>query len=335
MSSFTNFKKLSVTSLTGDFRKATAVVSATLPATTPADHVYVETTYAGINASDLNFTKGAYLKGVAPPFDCGFEGLGKVVQVGAGVAHIKVGSFVAFSHTGSFAEFLSVPAAACVPVPDDRPEMLVLPVSALTAAVAIGEEGRPKRGEVALVTAAAGGTGQMAVQLLKHHYGCKVIGTCSSADKVAFLKSIGCDEVINYKTESLDEKLTEYAPQGLDVVYECVGGDTFNTAVQHIALHGRIIVIGSISSYQDGSTAVAFKEPGGRPLPMFLLVRSASIHGFFLPHYRSVCPTYMKTLLEETASGRITLHIDKAKFVGVEAIADAVDHLYSGTRIVS
>lgn len=330
MSTPSNFKKLVVTKLSKDFRNSTEVQQGQLPDGVPEGKVRIAIKYAGVNASDLNFTNGSYFKNATLPFDCGFEAVGTIVKVGPGVESLREGDAVTVLQYGTFAEFLDAPAITCVPVPAEKPEYVALPVSALTAAVSIGELGRPKKGEVALVTAAAGGTGQIAVQILKHVYGCTVIGTCSSAEKTDFLKKIGCDHVINYKTEHLDNRLHELAPKGVNVVYECVGGQTFNDAVRHIAVHGRIIIIGSISSYKSGE-AVPFSHPSGSPLPTLLLVKSASLCGFFLPQFHHCIPQYTKELLSAMQAGQVQLFVDQKGFKGLESVADAVDHLYSGS----
>ena len=106
------------------------------------------------------------------------------------------------------------------------------------ASLALEQTGEIKSGQTVLVTAAAGGTGVFAVQLAKLA-GCHVIGTCSSSDKVSLLKSLGCDRVVNYKTESLHDVLKKEYPRGIDVVYESVGGEIFNTAARHLAIHGK------------------------------------------------------------------------------------------------
>ncbi|KAG5464268.1 hypothetical protein LSCM1_00449 [Leishmania martiniquensis] len=329
MASPRSFQKLQVTSLSKDFRNATSVVEAQLPEEVPEGKVRVSVKYAGVNASDLNFTNGSYFPGAQPPFDCGFEAAGTVMKIGAGFITVKEGDHVVLIQYGCFAQFVDVPAETCIKVPELKPECVVLAVSALTAAVALGEVGCVKKGNVALVTAAAGGTGQVAVQLLKHVYGCTVIGTCSSAEKVAFLKSIGCDHIINYKVESVGSRLQELCPKGVDVVYECVGGELFNDAVLHLAVHGRLIIIGSISSYKSGE-AVPFSHPSGAPLTTALLLKSASLKGFFLLHYLKVISKYLAELLQLLESDQIKLFVDK-KFWGLNSVADAVDHLYSGT----
>lgn len=131
--------------------------------------------------------------------------------------------------------------------------MLPLIVSGLTASLSLEHVGRMTSGETVLVTAAAGATGSFAVQLAKLNKN-HVIGTCSSDEKVEFLKNIGCDRVVNYRSEDLNKVLKKEYPKGVDLVYECVGGEMYETCVQNLALKGRIIVIGMISGYEDQST---------------------------------------------------------------------------------
>lgn len=99
-----------------------------------------------------------------------------------------------------------------------------------------------------LITAAAGGTGQIAVQWAKQR-GCYVIGMTSSAAKAEYLKSLGADCIINYREENLDEVLTEKFPAGIDVVWETIGGEVYETLFHHLAPRGRLVIIGSITSY--------------------------------------------------------------------------------------
>lgn len=89
-------RKLVAVKVSSNFREATQVVEAALPEPSGTD-VIVQNFYVGINASDVNFTAGVYVPGIKPPFDCGFESLGRVVAVGNEVTRVKVGDAVAFS----------------------------------------------------------------------------------------------------------------------------------------------------------------------------------------------------------------------------------------------
>ena len=98
-----------------------------------------------------------------------------------------------------------------IPVPEAAPKYLVANVNGLTASIALDKCGRIQPGDKVLVTAAAGGTGQIAVQWAKQK-GCYVIGTTSSDEKGKYLKELGADLVINYRKEDMNEVLKERFP---------------------------------------------------------------------------------------------------------------------------
>uniref|UniRef100_A0A8D2HRJ4 15-oxoprostaglandin 13-reductase n=1 Tax=Urocitellus parryii TaxID=9999 RepID=A0A8D2HRJ4_UROPR len=289
--------------------------------------------FVGINASDINYSAGRYDPSVKPPFDIGFEGIGEVVALGlsASATH-SVGQAVAYVTPGSFAEYTVVPASIATPVPSVKPEYLTLLVSGTTAYISLNELGELSEGKKVLVTAAAGGTGQFAVQLSKKAK-CHVIGTCSSDEKSAFLKSVGCDRPVNYKTESLGTVLRQEYPDGVDVVYESVGGAMFDLALDALATRGRLIVIGFISGYQSPAGLSPVKAA---TLPAKLLKKSASVQGFFLNHYLSKYPAAMKHLLKLQASGDLVCEVDLGdlspggRFTGLDSVFRAVDYMYMG-----
>jgi NADPH-dependent curcumin reductase CurA len=285
----------------------------------------------GINASDINFTSGKYTK-VAPPFDAGFEAIGRVVRIGESVTRFKVGDFALLSQYGSFAEFIKVRENIARQIPSVNPEILPLAVSGLTASMALEKIGemKPNGGETVLVTAAAGGTGQFAVQLAKIA-GNHVIGTCSSDDKVEFLKKLGCNRVINYKKEDLNTVLRKEYPSGIDIVYESVGGDIFEVCVNNLAVHGRLIIIGMVSGYASGTAWKGGQE--GRPLPARLIGKSASVRGFFLNNFPREQGKHLGVLLKLYKEGKLKSHTDPTHFKGLEQVADAIEFLYKGKNV--
>lgn len=108
---------------------------------------------------------------------------------------------------------------------------------------------QPKEGEVVVVSGAAGAVGSLVGQIAKIK-GCKVIGIAGSDDKCAWIKNeLGFDHVINYKTESIDDVLKQYAPDGVDCYFDNVGGEISSTVISQMRYFGRISVCGSISSY--------------------------------------------------------------------------------------
>lgn len=182
------------------------------------------------------------------------------------------------------------------------------------------------------MTAAAGGTGQFAVQLAKkakYH----VIGTCSSDKKSAFLKSVGCDRPINYKTEPVSTVLKQEYPKGVDVVYESVGGAMFDLALDALAVKGRLIVIGFISGYQ---TPTGLSPVKAGTLPAKPLKKSASVRGFFLNPSLSKYQAAMDHLLKMHAAGDLLCEVDlgdrsaEGGCIGLESVFRAVDYMCMG-----
>ncbi|KAK9812689.1 hypothetical protein WJX72_002127 [[Myrmecia] bisecta] len=328
-------KTVQVHRLSDNFREATRVVSLPLPTAIPPGHVLVRRAYAGVNASDINFTAGRYFgspKEAAKrlPFESGFESVGAVAAVGPAVTELRVGDVVAqFSYNG-FADYAIVPVKAALPVPACTPEIVALLTSGLTASIALEQVGRMRSGETVLVTAAAGGTGQFAVQLAKAA-GNYVIATCSSQAKVDLLKRLGADRVINYKQEVLKEVLKREYPKGVDLIFESVGGDVFKTCTQALATQGRLVIIGMMSQYGGGWTPLEHKG-----LPELLLWKAASLSGFFLPQWLRDMRTmrrHLATLTTALLQGRLHVAIDPTPFRGVESVAAAVDHLQSGNSV--
>ncbi|KAM7125356.1 prostaglandin reductase 3 [Molossus nigricans] len=326
-------QKLVVTRLSPNFREAVTLLR-NCPVPLPGDgDLLVRNRFVGVNASDINYSAGRYDPSVKTPFDVGFEGVGEVVALGLSAsAQYTVGQAVAYVAPGSFAEYTVVPASIATPVPSVTPEYLPLLISGTTAHISLKELGRLKEGKSVLVTAAAGGTGQFAVQLAKKAR-CHVIGTCSSDEKAAFLKSVGCDRPINYNSEHVGTVLKREYPGGVDVVYESVGGAMFDLAVDALATKGHLLVIGFISGYQT-PTGLAPVKAG--TLPAKLLKKSASIQGFFLNHYLSEYRASMDHLVKMYTSGDLVCQVDlghlsaEGRFTGLESVFRAVDYMYMG-----
>ncbi|XP_021541839.2 prostaglandin reductase 3 [Neomonachus schauinslandi] len=326
-------QKLVVTQLSPNFREA-VTLRRDCPVPLPGDgDLLVRNRFVGVNASDINYSAGRYDPSVKTPFDVGFEGVGEVVALGLSAsARYTVGQAVAYMAPGSFAEYTVVPAGAAAPVASLRPQYVTLPVSATTAYISLNELGGLSEGTKVLVTAAAGGTGQFAVQLAKKAK-CHVIGTCSSDEKSAFLKSIGCDRPINYTTEPVSTVLKQEYPAGVDVIYESVGGAMFDLAVDALAIKGRLIVIGFVSGYQ---TPTGLSPVKAGTLPAKLLKKSASVRGFFLNHSLSKYQAAMDHLLKMYAGGDLVCKVDlgdrsaEGRFIGLESVFRAVDYMYMG-----
>jgi NADPH-dependent curcumin reductase CurA len=321
------YKKLVATTFSTDFRKAASVVEEEIPEPGPQE-VLVRNKYAAVNATDVNISAGRYEADAELPLDLGVEAAGVVADVGDEVRHLESGdSVVTSSLGGGYREYNVVHASNAIQVPHPSPEALSILVSGLTASIALDEVGDLGHDETVLVTAAAGGTGQYAVQLAKQA-GNHVVGTCGTAEKVGFLDELGCDRPIHYREEDVANVLADEYPDGVDLVYESVGGDLFDTCVEALGQRGRLLSIGYVSEYKDGPEAVTDER-----IYTTLISKSASVRGFFLPHFAEHFRSHMNKLLRQYRGGTLDIAIDDSVFEGVEAVPDAVEHLQSGESI--
>nr|GME11018.1 probable quinone oxidoreductase [Ipomoea batatas] len=326
-----SFEKIVVHTLSNNFRSATRIVRAPLQLPIKPDHVLFKVIYAGVNASDVNFSSGRYFGGGKDvdsllPFDAGFEAVGIVAAVGDSVRNLKVGTPAAIMSFGGYAEFVMVPAKHILPVARPDPEIIAMLTSGLTASIALEKVAQMESGKVVLVTAAAGGTGQFAVQLAKLA-GNTVVATCGGNEKANLLRDLGVDRVIDYKKEDIKSVLKEEFPKGVDIVYESVGGKMFNLCMNALARYGRLVVIGMISQYQGEHGWKPQNYPG---LCEKILSKSQTVSGFFLIHYAHLWEEHLSRLIDLFSSGKLKVAIDPKRFLGVHSVADAVEYLYSG-----
>lgn len=331
-------RRIIVNKLTSDFRAATKIVEEKIPPPGKREMV-IKNLSVGINASDVNFTSGAYLPGLQPPFNCGFEAVGTVVQAGQN-SQLKEGDHCVYSDYGAFSEYHTVKKAFPLPTPD--PSAIPLLVSGLTAAISLKLNGvdweskmdKPPR--AGLVTAAAGGTGQFAIQLMKLAGIETVVGTCSTNEKAEFLKSIGATHVVNTSEEKLGVRLPDICPSGVNIAYESVGGNLLDSTIDNLATGGKCISIGFISNYQAKGGLRAAVSPQAGVIPVKLLTKSASINGFFLMHFPQLWTENFIGLAKLVQQGQLISKIDNGPgdgFTGLEAVNDAVDYLYSKKSI--
>ncbi|RLN25747.1 hypothetical protein BBJ28_00004653 [Nothophytophthora sp. Chile5] len=318
-----SYKRLEVHTKSTDFRAATRLVEEAELPTAHANAVVVKNHYVGINATDINVTNGAYTGPLPPPFGCGLDAVGIVLEVGEGVTTVEVGDAIAYRKLGAFAEYAEVDMAMVVKVPTPTPDALPLIVSGSSASIALEQVGEMTSNETVLITAAAGGTGQFVVQLAKLA-GNHVIGTTSSEAKAAHLKALGCDRVINYNTEDVDAVLKKEYPNGINLVFETVGGDLLRAAVNNMAPKGRIIAFGAISGYQGAKDTFLVSE-----LVPKLLFKSASLRGFISGHYREHFHPHMQRLLQLIGEKKLVPGVDPVLFEGLESIPDAIDYMYA------
>lgn len=208
----------------------------------------VATTAVGVNFIDVYQREGIYP--LDPPFVLGMEGAGVVSAVGADVEDLSVGDRVAWAMVpGAAAERVCVPADKLVPVPpgvdlDDAAAGMLQGMTAHFLATSAFPTGL---GTTALVHAAAGGVGQLLVQMLKLR-GAKVVATAGGPKKCATARARGADHVIDYlAVEDLAAEVRSAVADGVDVVYDGVGKTTFDASLASLRPRGLLVVFGAAS----------------------------------------------------------------------------------------
>lgn len=211
--------------------------------------------------------------------------------------------------------------------PDIAPTaaMNVLGITGITAYFGMLDIGRPLAGETVLVSGAAGATGSVAGQLARIA-GARVIGIAGGAEKCAWLVSeLGFEAAIDYRAEDLGQRVAELCPQGLDVFFDNVGGETLDIALANLADRARVVLCGGISRYNQAGPI-----PG--PVNYFNLVyRRARMEGFIVLDYAERFSEATTVLAGHLKSGELRHRETVLK--GFEQLPQALMNLFSGANI--
>jgi len=204
---------------------------------------------AGVNFIDVYQRTGLYP--IEPPFILGQEGAGEVDAVGEGVEDLSVGDHVAFASVmGAYAEYVVVPAERLVPVNVTLVEARLAAAAMLQGMTAhyLTHSTFPlEEGQTALIHAAAGGVGLLLVQMANLR-GATVIGTAGSEEKAQLARDAGADEVIVYTEEDFVEETRRLTDgEGVHVVYDSVGKDTFDGSLDCLRPRGYMVLFGASS----------------------------------------------------------------------------------------
>ncbi|PMB25646.1 zinc-binding dehydrogenase [Fischerella thermalis] len=320
------YRKLIGKQISQDFKSAVEIIEVPIP-TPDHNQLLIKNKFAGINAGfDTLLCQGKvpYVN-LTPPFDLGVEAVGEVVAVGDNIQDFQVGDAVITTvRGGGYREYQVIDANLAVKVRQAIPEVLTLMPTGISALVALEKVGEMKSNEVVLVTAAAGGTGHIAVQLAKLA-GNHVIGTCGSQVKAELLQKLGCDRTINYRSENLNQVLRNEYPNGINLVFDCVGKQVFDTCVENLAIRGRLVVVGFISEY--GKDLEQVTQPR---IYHKLFWKAASVRGFLMPLYQEYATAARDRLLNLFYGNQLKVAIDPTPFHGIESIPTAVEYLLSG-----
>lgn len=228
-----------------------------------ANDAVVKLVASGVNFIDVYQREGRYK--VPLPFVLGQEGAGVVTAVGSNVTSVKPGDRVAWTGVlGGYAQYASVPADRLVPIPErvtDQQAAAAM-LQGMTAHYLCHDTYPLKRGETALVHAAAGGVGLLLVQMA-HHIGARVLATVSTEEKAKLAREAGADEIILY-TKSDFEAETRHLTngQGVHVVYDSVGKTTFEKGLNVLRPRGMMVLFGGSSGAVPPFDLIALSQKG-------------------------------------------------------------------------
>lgn len=293
-----------------------------------AGQIAVRVLGAALNFPDVLMCRGEYQVRPPLPFTPGVEVCGEVTALGDGVDHVTVGARVLGSPAipaGGFAEFALMEAADAHPAPAalDDAQAASFWIGYQTSWFALHRRAAIQPGETLLVHAAAGGVGSSAV-LLGKAAGARVIGVVGGAEKARFARELGADIVVDRHTEDFVQIVKDATDgRGADVIYDPVGGDTYDRSTKCVAFEGRIVVIGFA---------------GGRIQSAALnhaLIKNYSILGLHWGLYKSKIPGLMgecHEVLSQMAQDGVAVPLVSER-VGLEQVPDALQRLGDGSTV--
>lgn len=288
------------------------------------EEVLISLSYAGVNPVDGKIAKG-FFKEQMPhqfPIIMGWDGAGEVIEVGKSVKQFKPGDKVhayfrkAEVRWGTYCERATCLAknVAIIPQNLSLQEAAVIPLSALTAWQALFDIAHLKAGDTVLIHAGAGGVGGYAIQLAKNA-GAKVYTTASAANH-SYVTKLGADVVLDYTKESVNQRIKQENPEGVDVVFDTLGGTAFKEAFEQVKPGGHIVSILShpdptLSKNRDVHVSYLLVQPNGEQLAK---IDQLIAQGKLVPPHVEVVPLdnvidAMKKLEEGHVRGKIALKI--------------------------
>ena len=291
-----------------------------VPAPKPGEgEVLIRVRAAAVNFADTLMIQGQYQTRPDFPFAPGLEASGEVLACGPGAARFSPGDRVmAILDYGGFAEQVTARESETYAVPErmDFETAGSFLLAYASSHAALRWQGRLESGETLLVLGAAGGVGLTATEIGKA-MGARVIAAASSAEKLAVAKQHGADEIVNYRTDDLKERvLALTGGKGVHVCFDPVGGDLFDGALSSVGWGGRYIVFG----FAGGVPNI----PANR-----LLAKHRSAMGSSLRYFRWYAPEKLRASVEELVGwyGADKLHPLVSKRYPLAEFASAMNEL--------
>lgn len=347
-----SFRRM-VADRSGESVRAVATIQENATPKPGEGEVVVRVVTAGINGGCETFrARGerafAGLKNVTN-YKLGSEGAGVVLRSGAGT-QLQPGDAVAFVGN-AFSEVDIVKESSCHcfgkasnQTSKSYREAAALRISGLTALVALELTGEIQKGQTVLITAGAGGTGHFGVQIAKLN-GAHVIATCGSEEKASVLRDLGADRVVVHSQEDLSKVLDTEFPEGLDLVYEGVGGKMHTTALAHLKPGGRQLQVGYISHYPNAAGEDVHADQGETLAEAFWSGKTWELPDSKTVFF-NVWEGMKRATLSDTPGGKpldrlfslwlagdVRALVDQTEFAGLERAPDAVEYMLSGKSV--
>lgn len=201
----------------------------------------------------------------------------------------------------------------------------ILGMPGMTAYFGLIEICDPKPGETVFVSGAAGAVGSAVGQIAKI-LGCRVAGSAGAEDKLEYVRSLGFDGTLNYKTDKpYANKLKELCPDGIDCYFDNTGGELSDAVLRHMNVRGRISVCGQISQYNDRGSDI-----GPRPW-WVLIMKQLRAEGFLVSRWHSRWPEARSRMAEWIREGKLTWR--ETVYEGIESAPTAFIGLFRGENI--
>jgi NADPH-dependent curcumin reductase CurA len=307
-----------------DFEPAFSLETEEIP--TPGDReIVVRNLYLSLDAGTrMWFTPRA--DSYMPPLPLGSKVMGFVLGRVERSKHPDFPVGATIRAYGQWADYsLLMPDMGNIWIVDDiadmRQHFAVLGPNGWTAYVGLDKYCRMRPGETVLVSAAAGATGLLAAQFAKIA-GCRVIGTAGSHDKCAALTGeYGLDGAINYRTESVGDRLRDLAPGGIDCYFDCVGGPLTDEVLPQMAQYGRIAICGLISTY-------GVDERQGPKNYDLILMKRLTVSGFFSPDFYHRGEEINRLTRPWLEDGRVTMAFEMGD--GLEDTLQSYRKMFTG-----
>ncbi|XP_049489971.1 quinone oxidoreductase-like protein 2 [Panthera uncia] len=283
--------------------------------------VRVDVHFCGVNFADILVCRGQYQEKPQLPFTPGMEFSGTVLETGTDVSTVKEGDrVIGVSGFNGMAEECIIDHKTLWQIPEGVPlrEAATLPVSYVTAILALEHRACTRPGETVLVTAAAGATGLAVIDVATNVLQAKVIAAAGSDEKCRLAMRKGAQSIVNYSQGSLKEAVRKLVgSDGVNVVIDAVGGDVFLEALRSLAWEGRIVVVG----FAGGTIA---SVPAN-----LLLLKNVSAMGLYWGRYKEqnfpVFSRILSSALQYCQQGRIQPHIGAV--FKLEEVNDAFLHV--------